>query len=266
MHHNCHVKSASVCLQRLRACAAAGDFTRTKNGRSNCVAVVLPIALGAAVAASATILKAKCTLIVGANECAPACARNKGPLAPHVDLRDDAEKRAEEKAETAAHVQLERAMMREQQVALSATAEPRKSEQALAAAPPAKPQGDTHRRLVDDLAGTHRGLHSTGSVFVSSVDSSNASSFFLGGSTPFKALLITEVSVTPQWFKALASKHHGICAFGEARCTDTALMKMLGVFHEALPLCIVVTAYPEAVRSALVERSLSANTFKFAQR
>ena len=261
MHHNCHVKSASVCLQRLRACAAAGDFTRTKNGRSNCVAVVLPLALGAAVAASATILKAKCTLIVGANECAPACARNKGPLAPHVDLRDDAEKRAEEKAETAAHVQLERAMMREQQVALSATAEPRKSEQALAAAPPAKPQGDTHRRLVDDLAGTHRGLHSTGSVFVSSVDSSNASSFFLGGSTPFKALLITEVSVTPQWFKALASKHHGICAFGEARCTDTALMKMLGVFHYALPLCIVVTAYPDAVRSAFVEHSHSATTF-----
>lgn len=225
------------------------------------VAVVLPIALGAAVAASAAILKAKCTLFVGANECAPACARKKDLWAPRVDLRDDVEKRKEaqrkleeaERAEAAAHVQLERAMMREQQFALSATAEPRKPEKAT---PPIKPLGDTHRRLVDDLAGTHRahcGLHSTGSVFVTSVDSSNVSSFLLGGSTPFKALLITEVSVTPHWFKALASKRHGICAFGETRCTDTALMKMLGVFHEALPLSIVVTAYPDAVRFALFE-------------
>jgi hypothetical protein len=250
-----------VCLSVVNNCARARTSRFLKTAAPTCVAVVLPIALGAAVAASAAILKAKCTLLVGANECAPTCARKKDPWAPRVDLRDDAEKRAEaqrkleeaEKAEAAAHVQLERAMMRVQQVALSATAEPRKPEQALAAAPSAKPPGDTHRRLVDDLAGTHRahcGLHSTGSVFVSSVDSSNASSFFLGGSTPFKALLITEVSVTPQWFKALASKHHGICAFGEARCTDTALMKMLGVFHEALPLCVVVTAYPDAVRSA----------------
>ena len=57
--------------------------------------MVLPSALGAAVAASAAILKAKCTLLVGANECAPTCARKKDPWAPRVDLRDDAEKRAE---------------------------------------------------------------------------------------------------------------------------------------------------------------------------
>jgi hypothetical protein len=92
------------------------------------------------------------------------------------------------------------------------------------------------------------GLHSTGSVFVSSIDSSNSSIFFWGSNTPFKAVLITETSVTPQWFKTLASKHHGISAFGEARCTDAKFMNMLGISRfEALPVCLVATAYPEAV-------------------
>lgn len=93
-----------------------------------------------------------------------------------------------------------------------------------------------------------RGLHSTGSVFVSSIDSSNASIFFWGSNTPFKAVLITETSVTPQWFKALASKHHGISSFGEARCTDAKFMNVLGISRfEALPVCLVATAYPDAV-------------------
>jgi len=229
--------------------------------------MVLPIALGAAVAASAAVLKAKCTFFVGANECAPGCARTRDPWAPRTDLRDDAEKRKEaqrkleaaeaaeaERLSAAAHVQQERAFMREQQHALSATVQPR-AEQRPTQALPAAGDAVPHRRLVDDPAGTHRahsGLHSTGSVFVSSVDSSNSSSFLLSGSAPFKALLVTETSVTPQWFKALAAKHHGICAFGEARCTDTALMRTLGVLYaDSLPVCIIATAYSEAVRFAV---------------
>jgi hypothetical protein len=111
-----------------------------------------------------------------------------------------------------------------------------------------------HRPLLDeDLQAVHRGhrgLHSTGSVFVSSVDSTNGTFFFFGGSTPFKAVLITETAETPQWFKALASKHHAICAFGEARCTDSKFMQVLGVGRiEKLPCVCVATSYPEAVKA-----------------
>jgi hypothetical protein len=142
-------------------------------------------------------------------------------------------------------------MMREQQEALAS----RSGEQAIALpcdgnSVSSTPSGHQHRHLADEPERAHRGLHSTGSVFVSSVDSTNATAFFFSGSTPFKAVLITETSETPQWFKALASKHHAICAFGEARCTDANFMAVLGIGHtEALPVCLVATSYPEAVKA-----------------
>ena len=186
--------------------------------------MVLPSALGAAIAASAAVLKAKCTFLVGASECGSKCngGRKQDPWAPKVDLRDDAEKRKcaqrkleaveEEKAakvnslSAAAQVQHERAMMCEQLHSFSIHSEPASNTPQIAPIQPIK--GDlTYRRLADDqlcIHGAHRGLHSTGSVFVSSVDMSNASIFFMGGSAPFKALLVTEMSVTPAWFKELS--------------------------------------------------------------
>ena len=147
-------------------------------------------------------------------------------------------------------------MMREQQEALAS----RQGEQAIAlprnssnVTSNSGTAASSHRQLVDEPQSSqraHRGLHATGSVFVSSVDSTNARVFFFGGSTPFRAVLITETSDTPQWFKALASKHHAICAFGEARCTDAHFMSVLGIGQtEDLPLCLVATSYPEAVKA-----------------
>ena len=190
------------------------------------LAVVVPIALGAAVMAGACVLKAKCTLVVSVKQCpnSTGCTgarEGKDPWAPHVDLRDDAEKRkdsqraleAAETQSTAASktslvsldpdecLQLERAMMIEQLEILYRSVEP------------ASPLTSSERKEMrdrplidgpDSARATHRGLHSTGSVFVSSVDSSNASTFFWTGNTPFKAVLVTETSETPQWFKAIA--------------------------------------------------------------
>lgn len=177
----------------------------------------LPMALGAVVAASAAVLKAKCTFLVGTTECGPACLtkrERRDPFVPKYDLRDEGGKRREaqrklEEAEASRspcageQVQQERAMMREQQQAMAHHREESAAFQSVITtqAPP------TQRHLVDDpsaIPRAHTGLHSTGSVFVSSIDSSNASIFFLGGNTPFKAVLITETSSTPQWFKALA--------------------------------------------------------------
>ena len=152
----------------------------------------------------------------------------------------------------AEQVQLERAMMHTQQEALAGSSEcaVQRTSSTSGWSDSGNP-APAHRPLLDDeLQASHRGLHSTGSVFVSSVDSTNGSFFFFGGSTPFKAVLITETAETPQWFKALASKHHAICSFGESRCTDAKFMKVLGVGRvEKLPCVCVATSYPEAVKA-----------------
>jgi len=212
--------------------------------------MVLPLALGPAVAASAAVLKAKCTFLAGANA-TPACISKTGQEkgAPenktlHVDTH--ASRSSSVHDETSKRSATPRSEhLSQKQTEASAPRTVRSDDMT------SHEQERSYRQLIDDAHGTHRahrGLHATGSVFVSSVDSTNAGSFFMGGN-PFKAVLITETSSTPQWFKELASKHHSICAFGEARCTDGMVMKMLGIsMTEDLPICIVATSYPAAVQ------------------
>ena len=167
--------------------------------------VVLPLALGPAVAASAAVLKAKCTFLAGANA-TPACISKTGQEkgAPenktlHVDTH--ASRSSSVHDETSKRSATPRSEhLSQKQTEASAPRTVRSDDMT------SHEQERSYRQLIDDAHGTHRahrGLHATGSVFVSSVDSTNAGSFFMGGN-PFKAVLITETSSTPQWFKELA--------------------------------------------------------------
>jgi hypothetical protein len=81
-------------------------------------------------------------------------------------------------------------------------------------------KGDSHgsaRPLRGMSHPRHMGLHSTGSVFVTPVDSSNCDAFFSQGDAPFKCILVTEETETPKWFISFAGEHHSICDFGEVR-------------------------------------------------
>ncbi|KAJ1477192.1 hypothetical protein T484DRAFT_1963939 [Baffinella frigidus] len=103
------------------------------------------------------------------------------------------------------------------------------------------------RPLVSSPGKGHLGLHSTGSVFVTSLDSSNAEEWLSGGS-PFRAVLVTEEESTPAWFLKLAKENHSLCSFAEARCTDSKLMQKLGVTRsEALPVVALFTTYAAAI-------------------
>ena len=54
---------------------------------------------------------------------------------------------------------------------------------------------------------------------------------------------------TPGWYRQFSSEHHGVCSFGEMRCTDQLMMDLFAVSAlEPLPVCIVASESPAATQ------------------
>jgi len=222
----------------------------------------MPFPVAGAVLVGLTALKAKAfgMEVVAEQRCIDKSDKsgNGDPWGLKVDLTSDEEKRKIAQAimeSSDVLVQHERRQMREQAEILSRLEFDRANRPGESGGTPrVRSRFSTPgkgvpavRPLVSSPGVGHQGLHSTGSVFVTSVDSTNADAWFQGGA-PFRAILVTEEDETPEWFLKLAKEHHSLCYFGKARCTDPQLMARLSVTRsEPLPVVVVVTTYRPAI-------------------